>query len=141
KILTASMPLDEKRFYNFGPFRLDSAERLLLRGQERVALTPKAYETLLTLVENAGRALEKDELLRRIWPDTFVEEVSLARNISVLRKVLGDEDGMYIETLPKRGYRFAAPVRQVLFPGHGVVVDEHTLTQVLVEETETKSLG
>jgi DNA-binding winged helix-turn-helix (wHTH) protein len=95
------MPLEGSHFYGFGPYRIDTVERRLLRGDEPVPLTPKAYETLLALVENAGHGLEKDELMRRVWPDTFVEESSLARNISVLRKVLGDEDDRYIETLPK----------------------------------------
>jgi DNA-binding winged helix-turn-helix (wHTH) protein/TolB-like protein len=134
------MPL-ERRIYGFGPYRLDTVERGLLRGDERIPLTPKAFETLLVLLENAGRAMQKDELLRRVWPDTFVEEVSLARNISVLRKVLGDEDGSYIETLPKHGYRFASPVRQLPLPVDSVVVDEQTVTQVLIEETETRSRG
>ena len=131
------MPLNERRFYEFGPFRLDPAERLLLRGDERVPLTPKAYETLLVLVENAGRAMDKDELLRRIWPDTFVEEVSLARNISVLRKVLDEGGGSYIETLPRRGYRFVAPIRQSLLPGEDLIIDEQTVSQVTIEKTET----
>src|ERR1043166_4768030 len=106
------MPLAESHFYEFGPYRVDPAERRLLRGDAPLPLTPKAFETLLALVENAGRGLDKDELLRRVWPDTFVEEGSLMRNISVLRKVLGDEDGRYIETMPKRGYRFVAPIRE-----------------------------
>ena len=77
-----------------------------------VWLTPKAVETLLVLVENRGHALTKDEMMEAIWPGTFVEEGGLARNISVLRKALGDADGdgRYIETIPKRGYRFIAPV-------------------------------
>src|SRR5713101_6676531 len=120
------MPLEPRRLYEFGPYRLDPVERELVRGDERVPLTPKAFDTLLALLENAGRALEKDELLRRVWPDTFVEEVSLARNISVLRKVLGDEDGRYVETLPKHGYRFAAPVKELRLPEETVVIDEHT---------------
>ena len=131
------MSLEERQFYEFGPFRIDSMERRLLRGQEPVPLTPKVYETLLMLVENAGRGIEKDEMLRRIWPDSFVEEGSLTRNIYVLRKVLGDDEGSYIETLPKRGYRFVAPVRQSPLRMASVVVDEHTRTQVVVEETET----
>src|SRR5438270_874065 len=84
------MPL-ERRIYEFGPYRLDTFERGLLPGDERIPLTPKAFETLLALLENAGRALQKGELLRRVWPDTIVEEVGLARNISVLRKLLGDD--------------------------------------------------
>jgi len=135
------MSLKESRFYEFGPYRLDIAERRLLRGDQPLPLTPKAFETLLALVENAGRTLEKDELLQRVWPDTFVEEVSLARNISVLRKALEDQDGSHIKTIPKRGYRFVSPVRKLPLPGVRVVVDEHTLTQVLIEETETKSGG
>jgi DNA-binding winged helix-turn-helix (wHTH) protein/TolB-like protein/Tfp pilus assembly protein PilF len=116
---------------------LDPAERRLLRGREAITLTPKAYDTLLVLVENAGRGLDKDELIQRIWPDTFVEEGSLTRNIYLLRKALGDENGSYIETLPKRGYRFVAPLRQMGLPDESVVVDEHTVARVVIRETET----
>src|SRR5260370_6418252 len=126
----------QKHFYEFGRFRLDTVERQLLCGDQPIQLTPKAYETLLALAENAGRALDKDELLRRVWPDTFVEEGSLARNISVLRKALGDEDGRYIETLPKRGYRFVAPVQELPLPGETLVIEERTISRVLTEETE-----
>jgi TolB-like protein/DNA-binding winged helix-turn-helix (wHTH) protein/Flp pilus assembly protein TadD len=106
-----------KHFYEFGQFRIDTLERRLLRDGKVAPLTPKAYETLLLLVENWGHALEKEEMLKKLWPDTFVEEVSLARNISVLRKVLGEEvaagEPRYIETIPKRGYRFVAEVREI----------------------------
>jgi Tol biopolymer transport system component/DNA-binding winged helix-turn-helix (wHTH) protein len=103
-----------KHFYEFGPFRMDLGERLLLRDGEPVPLTPKAFETLLVLVQNRGHVVEKDELMNKVWPDTFVEEVGLARNISVLRKVLegGSDRHHYIETIPKRGYRFRAEVRE-----------------------------
>src|SRR5437868_2939048 len=103
-----------KHLYEFGPFRIDSVERLLFRGQEVIPLTPKAVDTLLALVSNRGRVLEKDELIKLIWPDSFVEEGGLARNISVLRRVFEDGAGevQYIETIPKRGYRFVAPVRE-----------------------------
>jgi TolB-like protein/DNA-binding winged helix-turn-helix (wHTH) protein/Flp pilus assembly protein TadD len=103
---------EAKRLYRFGPFRLDGTERLLLRDGATVALTPKAFETLLVLVEHGGRVVGKNELIEAVWPDVFVEEGSLTRNISVLRKALGEaEDGRaYIETVPKRGYRFAAEV-------------------------------
>ena len=132
------MPLEGSHFYGFGPYRIDTVERRLLRGDEPVPLTPKAYDTLLALVENAGHGLEKDELMRRVWPDTFVEESSLARNISTLRKALGDEDGQYIETLPKRGYRFAAPVEELQVPAETVVVHEQaTTTHVVIEEIES----
>src|ERR1043166_6136837 len=110
------MPLAESHFYEFGPYRVDPAERRLLRGDAPIPLTPKAFDTLLALVENAGRGMDKDELLRRVWPDTFVEEGSLTRNISVLRKVLGGAEGEFIETLPKRGYRFVASVKELCPP-------------------------
>jgi TolB-like protein/Tfp pilus assembly protein PilF len=97
-------------FYEFGPFRLDTRQRLFERDGERIPLAPKVLETLLVLVEMAGKIVEKEELLKRIWPDAFVEEGSLAQNISILRKVLGEsmEGEPYIETIPKRGYRFTA---------------------------------
>jgi len=104
--------------YSFGPFVLDPAERVLLRDGQPVPLPPKALETLLALVEKRRHVIEKAELLQRVWPDTFVEEATLAQNIFTLRKALGNSpDGHeYIETVPKRGYRFVAPVR-ALEPG------------------------
>jgi len=99
--------------YEFGPYRIDTAERLLRRGEELISLPPKAVDTLLVLVINAGRMVEKGELIQAVWTDTFVEEGALTRNVSMLRKALGEagEDSAYIETIPKRGYRFIAPVR------------------------------
>jgi TolB-like protein/DNA-binding winged helix-turn-helix (wHTH) protein/Tfp pilus assembly protein PilF len=115
------MPDKTRCFYDFGAFRLDPVEHVLLRAGARVPLTPKAFETLLALVENAGHILEKDDLLKRAWPDTFVEEGTLARNISTLRKALGDdaEGKTYIETIPRRGYCFVVPVKQVPEEGIG----------------------
>ena len=102
--------------FEFGPFRLDLSERLLLCNGKSVPLAPKVFETLVVLVENNGRILEKDELMRRLWRDSFVEESSLAQNIFQLRKALDDRSSLrkYIETIPKRGYRFAADVREVV---------------------------
>jgi len=97
-------------FYNFAHFRLDTVNRLLLRGSEIVPLSPKVYEILLLLLQNSGHVLTKDELINAIWPDNFVEEGNLARNISRLRQVLGDPD--LIDTVPRRGYRFAAVVHE-----------------------------
>src|SRR5215831_20158439 len=99
----------------FGPFRLDSAERLLLRDGSPVSLTPKAFETLVALIERRGRLVEKEELLEILWPDSFVEEHNLANNISTLRKALGEVKNtvQYIETVPKRGYRFVAAVTEI----------------------------
>src|ERR1035441_9125626 len=97
----------------FGAFHIDAAERLLFRGDELIPLTPKVADTLLVLLSNAGRIVGKDELMKTIWPDAFVDEGGLARNISALRKALGDgvEGLQFIETLPKRGYRFVAPLK------------------------------
>jgi Tol biopolymer transport system component/DNA-binding winged helix-turn-helix (wHTH) protein len=103
-----------KHFYEFGPFRLETTERVLLREGEFIPMTPKTFDTLLALVESGGRIVDKEELLQRIWPDTFVEEVSLAKKISLLRKTLGEDvSHHYIETIPRRGYRFVAQVREV----------------------------
>lgn len=97
--------------YEFGAFRLDCANKRLMRGQEVIPLTPKLFDTLLLLVENAPRLVEKDVFMQRLWPRTVVEESALAENISRLRKVLGENEGQrFIETQPKRGYRFVAPV-------------------------------
>src|SRR5712664_4073210 len=103
-----------RHLYEFGPFRLDATERLLLRDEHHIPLTPKAFETLLVLVEHGGHVIDKDELMKKVWPDTFVEEVNLAKNVSNLRKILGAEQAEhYIETIPKRGYRFVVGVREV----------------------------
>jgi TolB-like protein/DNA-binding winged helix-turn-helix (wHTH) protein/Tfp pilus assembly protein PilF len=101
--------------YSFGAFLLDPVEKVLLRNNHSVHLPPKAIETLLALVEKPGHVLEKAELLSRVWPDTFVEEATLAQNIFILRKTLGEnaDEKEYIETVPKRGYRFVAAVRVV----------------------------
>src|SRR5947199_4986190 len=112
-----------RRTYEFGPFRLDPMKRILLRDSRQVQLTPKAFDTLLTLVEASGQLLEKDALMQRVWPDSFVEEGSLTVNISTLRKVLGDNRG-YIVTVPGRGYRFVAGVRELLNADGEVMVEE-----------------
>ena len=107
--------LHEHHLFVFGEFSLDAGQRLLFRGSEVVPLEPKVFETLQALVEAAGRALTKDELLARVWRDAFVEEGSLTRNISTLRKALASDDNPqgYIDTLPRRGYRFQPVVERV----------------------------
>jgi TolB-like protein/Tfp pilus assembly protein PilF len=99
--------------YEFGPFRLDCGKRVLTRAGEVIWLAPKATEILMMLLANAGELVEKDELLREVWPDTFVEEANLTQHIFTLRKALGDERAgpRYIETVTRRGYRFIAPVK------------------------------
>jgi DNA-binding winged helix-turn-helix (wHTH) protein/TolB-like protein len=98
----------DSRVFAFGPFHYDAEQRLLFRQGEVVPLVPKAIDTLHVLLERRGRVVEKAELMKLVWPDTTVEDVGLARNISLLRKALDDESGQYIETIPRRGYRFAA---------------------------------
>jgi len=78
-----------RHLYEFGPFCLDATERLLLREKHHIPLTPKAFETLLVLVEHGGHVIDKDQLMKKVWPDTYVEEVNLAKNVSNLRKILG----------------------------------------------------
>jgi pimeloyl-ACP methyl ester carboxylesterase/DNA-binding winged helix-turn-helix (wHTH) protein len=101
--------------YQFGPFQLDTAEHRLLRNGVEVQLQLKVFETLCVLVENAGRLLKKEDLLRKVWPDTVVEENNLNKNVSLLRKALGKNTNgqSYIETVPRVGYRFVAPVKDI----------------------------
>jgi DNA-binding winged helix-turn-helix (wHTH) protein/tetratricopeptide (TPR) repeat protein len=100
--------------YEFGPFRLDPREHLLLRDGEPVVLSAKVFDLLLVLVRNKGRLVTKSQLIKIIWPNTFVEEGNLTQNVSILRKSLGstEDSTRYVETVPKVGYRFAAPVRE-----------------------------
>ena len=107
------MSTPENRLYEFKGFVLDAGGRVLLSEGRIVHLTPKAFDTLLVLVENCGQVVEKERLIKEVWPDTFVEEGGLTRNIHDIRKALGDglAQPLYIETIPKRGYRFVAPVQ------------------------------
>jgi DNA-binding winged helix-turn-helix (wHTH) protein/Tol biopolymer transport system component len=133
----ATMPQEIKHLYEFGPFLLDPQRRLLLRGTEAVALTPKAIETLLVLVENRERVVSKDELMKRLWPDSFVEESNLSQNVFLLRKALGDstEERRYILTVPGRGYQFTGTVREIGQDDEeeSLVMTSHTRSQVTVE--------
>jgi Tol biopolymer transport system component/DNA-binding winged helix-turn-helix (wHTH) protein len=103
-----------KQFYEFEDFRLDLTNKVLMRNGENIPITRKMFETLFVLVENADRLMEKDELMQRIWHDRFVEESNLTFNIKMLRKALGDAAGSprFIETVPRRGYRFIARVKE-----------------------------
>lgn len=109
------MELKKESFYEYGSFRLDPAEHRLTRDGVAVPLPPKAFELLLFLVQNQGRLLSKEQIMATLWPGSFVEEANLTVSISVLRKVLGEKEGglRYIETIPKKGYRFVASVREV----------------------------
>src|ERR1700704_916052 len=108
------MILQIQERYHFGPFSLDPAEHTLLRGDQLVALTPKAFETLAVLVRSRGHLVRKEELIERVWRDTIVEEGNLNVIIHTLRRALGDDprESKYIETVAKCGYRFVADVRK-----------------------------
>jgi eukaryotic-like serine/threonine-protein kinase len=127
-----------KVLYEFGPFRVDPDTQVLLRDGKPVPVTPKAFDTLLILIRNSREIVSKDELMKAVWPDAFVEESNLAQNVFVLRKALGDtpDDRRYIVTLPGRGYRFAMEVRTVLQDADDVVITSHSRSQVLVQQTE-----
>ena len=120
------------KIYNFAGFRLDAAERLLFDGERSVQLPPKAFDTLLLLIENHGRVVSKERMLSEIWEGSFVEENNLAQNISLLRKILGEGRGeKFIETVPKFGYRF---VSEVAAYEPGVEVFEQTRARVFVDD-------
>lgn len=120
--------------YGFGSFRVDVAERLLLTGEKPITLPPKVFDTLVVLIENSGHVLSKEELMQQVWQDSFVEENNLAQNISVLRKVLGENNELkFIETVPKRGYRFVSPV-QVIVEEKETMIHERTRATIVIEE-------
>jgi TolB-like protein/DNA-binding winged helix-turn-helix (wHTH) protein/Tfp pilus assembly protein PilF len=134
-----------KCVYEFGPFRLDAKERLLWRDGNALPLTSKLCDTLLLLVENSGHLLLKDELMKSLWPNSFVEEVNLSQNISRLRKLLGETpDQQYIATIAGQGYRFIADVREVsdgTKAPDALVIESHTRDSVVVEEEEEDDQG
>ena len=132
------MPSNLKHFYDFGAYRVDVGERLLLRAEEVVPLSPKAFDMLLVLLEGSGRLLAKEELMRRVWPDSFVEEANLSHNIYKLREALGQgSDGeKFIETVPRRGYRFVAKVTEIQDDSNDLTGEEHSRARIVVEEDD-----
>src|SRR5437016_5105878 len=131
------------RSYEFDSFRIDGAERRLARDGQTIPLPPKIFDTLFLLVTNSGHLLTKDELMKQVWPDTFVEENDLTQNISALRKALGGNgsDGQYIETIPRVGYRFAGEVREIVEEQGEVIVGRRTKARVVITETEEITEG
>src|SRR6266702_4337227 len=115
------MSVQTGHFYEFGTFRLDPVAKVLFCEGKPVSLTPKVFDTLQIFVEHAGRLLEKDELMQRIWQDRFVEESNLTFNIKMLRRALNDDahEPRFIETVPRRGYRFIAEVKETPSPING----------------------
>jgi Tol biopolymer transport system component/DNA-binding winged helix-turn-helix (wHTH) protein len=125
------------RFFEFGSFRIDTVERVLLRHEQPVVLTQKVFDLLLLLVRNGGHIVEKEALMREVWPDTFVEEGNLTQNISVLRKALADDGHQYIQTVPRRGYRFVGRVNELC---EETLVEEHTFTHLVIEEESHRAV-
>jgi TolB-like protein/DNA-binding winged helix-turn-helix (wHTH) protein/Tfp pilus assembly protein PilF len=123
------MAEQKNHFYEFGRFRLDARERVLRRDRDLVPLTPKVFEILLALVEQSGHVVEKDDLMKRVWPDTFVEEGNLTQSVSLLRKALGEAPGgvQFIETISRRGYRFVATVKEAAGNGTDYAVTSKNL--------------
>jgi pimeloyl-ACP methyl ester carboxylesterase/DNA-binding winged helix-turn-helix (wHTH) protein len=121
------------RCYLFDAFRVDPNERILFKGHSEVPLTPKVFDTLLALVENSSHVITKKELMLKVWPDSFVEENNLAQNISILRKALGSD---YIQTVPKRGYRFVANVETTADDDEQLIVHQRTRARIVVERTD-----
>ena len=126
-----------KELFEFGPFRVDPEKQALLRGGELIALNPKTFQILLVLVRHGNQIITKDELMKSVWPDTFVEETNLTRNIFSLRKALGDnQQNRYIITVPGQGYRFAEGVRLVSEPDLRVLAASHSKVQIQIRETK-----
>src|SRR5262245_5311920 len=137
------MSEEGKYFYEFGRFRVDPIKRRLTNDGEPLRLTPKAFDTLLILVQASNRTIEKDDLMRLVWPDAVVEENNLNQNISTLRRVLGDsrDESRYIATIPGLGYRFVAEVNEVSFADPETTVAERrglrlVLTQAVEQEED-----
>ena len=136
--------LKSKKIYEFGEFSLNANERQLLRLGQPVQIPPKAFDTLLALVENSGHLITKDELMKTVWPDAIVEESNLALNIHTLRKIFseGSEgEQTYIETVPKKGYRFKIKVREVALSSGQFVLEKHTITHIVKQEGEEIGRG
>ena len=135
-----AISMGRKHFYEFGPFRVEPEERLLLRDQQPVPLPPKAFEILLALIQRRGHLVLKDDLMKTVWPETFVEEANLSQNIFLLRKALGEKanEPHYVVTVPGRGYRFAVEVNETSEKDGDLPVSSQVLTPTMVERTRPR---
>lgn len=142
------MSKEINRLYEFGKYRLDVDSRALFRDEQAVALPPKAVELLAALVERSGQVVSKSQLMSLLWRDSFVEDANLTQNVFLLRKVFGDggEGQKYIETIPRRGYRFVAPVRLITPANHlkqavpipgSKIIEKHIIAQIITEESDS----
>ena len=137
------MSKQRKPLYEFGPFRLDSDRTRLTLNDELISLSPKAMEILLVLVESGGALVEKEELMRQVWPDSFVEEGNLSVHIFALRKALAQSrtGENYIETIPRQGFRFRASVRSIESNGETLTLERHRQSQITIKETESVAVA
>src|SRR5436309_11753828 len=135
------MAQEAKRFYEFSSFRLDAVKRVLSMDGKPLPLTAKVFDTLLVLVERRGQVVEKGELMKLLWPDSFVEEANLTQNVSLLRKLLKESpnDHRYIVTVPGRGYRFVAEVSESGDEEIQLIVEERTKAHIVVNEEDNAS--
>src|SRR5215213_3345742 len=129
----------QNRIYTFGGFRLDTAEHTLRHGAEPIPLTHKAIELLILLVERRGQTLTKNELMDALWRDTYVDENNLAVTVMMLRKAFGETafDKKFIETVPKRGYRFVAETEETTAD---LLIEKQTTTRITIEEKNTSGM-
>jgi len=129
--------------YTFGDFRLDPTERLLLCNGKQLSVTPKAFDALVLLLEKAGHLVTKDEFMQRLWPDTFVGDDTLARNISLLRRTLADGAGAegWIVTVPRRGYRFSGTVHETVEPGEGAKPEDERASRLFSKRSVSHPSG
>jgi DNA-binding winged helix-turn-helix (wHTH) protein/tetratricopeptide (TPR) repeat protein len=133
----------DRQLYRFGGFQVDTQSRLLIRDGERVQIPPKSADLLIALLDRNGELVAKEELIDALWPNTFVEENNLAKHVFLLRKTLGENEGgaAYIETVPKRGYRFVGHVeRTPLSSGTLYETHHHAREQILIEETHSSTM-
>lgn len=137
------MATEPKVLYEFGPFCVDPEKQILLRENQPVPITSKAFETLLFLLRNNREVVSKEVLMQALWPDAVVEESNLSQNIFMLRKALGDTPGdrRYILTLPGRGYRFVSDVRVVAKGSETVMIASRTRSQVVIEQTDDEAVA
>jgi DNA-binding winged helix-turn-helix (wHTH) protein len=140
ELLRSAMSKERQRFYEFGPYRVNPVERVLLRDQQPIPLPPKVFETLLILVQHSERVVLKDDLMKTLWPDTFVEEANLSQNVFVLRKALGEsaQNPHYIITVPGRGYRFAEEVKAPSLEDGDLVVQSQSIQTVTIKEESSR---
>ena len=135
--MPASANQKSKELYEFGPFRVNPEKEILLRAGEPIQLAPKTFQILLVLVRHSNEVVTKEDLMKAVWPDTFVEEANLSRNIFMLRKALGErpQDHRYVVTVPGRGYRLTESVHLVAEDELSIIAADHSKVQVQVEET------